>query len=83
MRSELRSLGERVEGLLSWLRDTEAQMGDIEGLSGKGSSPEQLTQRLQLCKVSLSHPIHTVFMSLIITQCLSVSAPFSSFPVYS
>ncbi|KAL2080392.1 hypothetical protein ACEWY4_024185 [Coilia grayii] len=48
--AELKSLGERVQGLLSWLSDTESKMDENEGLSGKESSPQQLTQRLQLCK---------------------------------
>ncbi|KAG5264555.1 hypothetical protein AALO_G00255500 [Alosa alosa] len=50
VRAELQSLGQRVEGLLSWLSDTEVQMGETEGLTRKDSSPEHLTQRLQLCK---------------------------------
>ncbi|XP_062386258.1 microtubule-actin cross-linking factor 1 isoform X4 [Sardina pilchardus] len=50
VRAELQSLGQRVEGLLSWLSDTEAQMGETEGLTREDSSPQQLTQRLQLCK---------------------------------
>lgn len=58
MTTEQKTLGERVEKLLSWLRETEAQMdGGVTGMEGtdktKGDqSHAQLTQQLQLCKVS-------------------------------
>lgn len=49
MNSELKALGERVDGLLSWLSDIEAKRDEPEGLS----SPQKLTQRLQLCQVHM------------------------------
>nr|XP_029503400.1 microtubule-actin cross-linking factor 1, isoforms 1/2/3/5-like isoform X13 [Oncorhynchus nerka] len=46
---EQKSLGGRVEDILSWLKETEAQMTGMDGQT-QGETPAQLTQRLQLCK---------------------------------
>nr|XP_033493657.1 microtubule-actin cross-linking factor 1, isoforms 1/2/3/5 isoform X20 [Epinephelus lanceolatus] len=54
--AELKSLGGQVESLLSWLRETEAQMnGGMAGMekmetAEKDDSHDQLTQQLNLCK---------------------------------
>ncbi|XP_031645197.1 microtubule-actin cross-linking factor 1 isoform X26 [Oncorhynchus kisutch] len=46
---EQRSLGGRVEDLLFWLKETEAQMTGMDGQT-QGETPPQRTQQLQLCK---------------------------------
>uniref|UniRef100_A0A674F3G2 Microtubule actin crosslinking factor 1 n=1 Tax=Salmo trutta TaxID=8032 RepID=A0A674F3G2_SALTR len=46
---EQKSLGGRVEDLLSWLKETEAQITGMDGQT-QGETPAQLTQQLQLCK---------------------------------
>uniref|UniRef100_A0AAZ3QLQ9 Microtubule-actin cross-linking factor 1-like n=1 Tax=Oncorhynchus tshawytscha TaxID=74940 RepID=A0AAZ3QLQ9_ONCTS len=46
---EQRSLGGRVEDLLFWLKETEAQMTGMDGKT-QGETPPQRTQQLQLCK---------------------------------
>nr|XP_029519437.1 microtubule-actin cross-linking factor 1 isoform X18 [Oncorhynchus nerka] len=46
---EQRSLGRRVEDLLFWLKETEAQMTGMDGQT-QGETPPQRTQQLQLCK---------------------------------
>ncbi|XP_073339006.1 microtubule-actin cross-linking factor 1 [Pagrus major] len=54
--AEQKSLGGQVESLLSWLRETEAQMnGGMAGMekmekAEKDDSHDQLTQQLSLCK---------------------------------
>ncbi|XP_070841133.1 microtubule-actin cross-linking factor 1, isoforms 1/2/3/4/5 isoform X12 [Chaetodon trifascialis] len=54
--AEQKSLGAQVESLLSWLRETEAQMnGGMAGMekmekAEKDDSCDQLTQQLSLCK---------------------------------
>uniref|UniRef100_G3NBA0 Microtubule actin crosslinking factor 1 n=1 Tax=Gasterosteus aculeatus TaxID=69293 RepID=G3NBA0_GASAC len=51
--AELKSLGGQVESLLSWLRETEAQMnGGMEKMeeAEKDDHCDQLTQQLNLCK---------------------------------
>ncbi|KAI9540590.1 hypothetical protein NQZ68_039227 [Dissostichus eleginoides] len=56
--AEQKSLGGRVENLLSWLRETEAQMsGGMAGMdkmetAEKEDHSDQLTQQLHLCKAS-------------------------------
>uniref|UniRef100_A0A7N8YFS8 Microtubule actin crosslinking factor 1a n=1 Tax=Mastacembelus armatus TaxID=205130 RepID=A0A7N8YFS8_9TELE len=57
--AEQRSLGGRVESLLAWLRETEAQMdGGMARMekmekAEKDDNHDQLTQQLNLCKASL------------------------------
>ncbi|CDQ72770.1 unnamed protein product [Oncorhynchus mykiss] len=46
---EQRSLGGRVEDLLFWLKETEAQITGMDGQT-QGETPPQRTQQLQLCK---------------------------------
>nr|XP_023992462.1 LOW QUALITY PROTEIN: microtubule-actin cross-linking factor 1-like [Salvelinus alpinus] len=46
---EQKSLGGRVEDLLSWLKETEAHITGMDGQT-QGETPAQLTQQLQLCK---------------------------------
>uniref|UniRef100_A0A8C7KYA2 Microtubule actin crosslinking factor 1 n=1 Tax=Oncorhynchus kisutch TaxID=8019 RepID=A0A8C7KYA2_ONCKI len=46
---EQKSLGGRVEDILFWLKETEAQITGMDGQT-QGETPAQLTQRLQLCK---------------------------------
>ncbi|XP_054873555.1 microtubule-actin cross-linking factor 1 isoform X8 [Amphiprion ocellaris] len=51
--AEQKSLGQQVDSLLSWLRETEAQMdGAMEKMekADKDESLDQLTQQLNLCK---------------------------------
>ncbi|KAJ8384943.1 hypothetical protein AAFF_G00196090 [Aldrovandia affinis] len=57
--TELRSLGQRVEDLLSWLQETEMEMEtqvnratgtDAQGDSERDGTSAQLIQKLQLCK---------------------------------
>ncbi|XP_040910082.1 microtubule-actin cross-linking factor 1 isoform X4 [Toxotes jaculatrix] len=54
--AEQKSLGAQVEGLLSWLKETEAQMdGGMAGMekmdeAEKDDSRDQLTQQLNLCR---------------------------------
>uniref|UniRef100_A0A8C7L6R6 Microtubule actin crosslinking factor 1 n=1 Tax=Oncorhynchus kisutch TaxID=8019 RepID=A0A8C7L6R6_ONCKI len=50
-----KSLGGRVEDILFWLKETEAQITGMDGQT-QGETPAQLTQRLQLCKVSTLTP---------------------------
>lgn len=56
--AEQKSLGGRVENLLSWLRETEAQMsGGMAGMdtmetAEKEDHSDQRTQQLNLCKAS-------------------------------
>ncbi|XP_038827418.1 microtubule-actin cross-linking factor 1-like [Salvelinus namaycush] len=46
---EQKSLGGRVEDLLFWLKETEAQITGMDGQT-QGETPSQRTQQLQLCK---------------------------------
>ncbi|CAK6977081.1 microtubule-actin cross-linking factor 1 isoform X1 [Scomber scombrus] len=52
--AEQKSLGGQVENLLSWLRETEAQMSGgmagMEKMAEKDDNHDQLTQQLHLCK---------------------------------
>lgn len=44
-----------MEDLLSWLKETESQITGMDGQT-QGETPAQLTQQLQLCKVSTLTP---------------------------
>ena len=53
--AEQKSLGGQVETLLSWLKETEAQMdGGMEKMerAKKDDNRDQLTHQLNLCKAS-------------------------------
>lgn len=55
MTAEQKSLGQQVEGLLSWLEEMETEMdGGKAGIdkTEKDRSDDQLAQQLKLCKVS-------------------------------
>lgn len=52
---EQKSLGGRVEDLLFWLKETEAQITGMDGQT-QGETTSQRTQQLQLCKVTALTP---------------------------
>lgn len=85
--AEQKSLGGKVETLLSWLRETEAQMdGGMSRMekmdkAEKDDNHDQLTQQLNLCKVSclnfliiLNFEIHWRFRCILISNaCQTLS----------
>ncbi|CAB1351203.1 unnamed protein product [Coregonus sp. 'balchen'] len=63
---EQKSLGGRVEDLLFWLKETEAQITGMDGQT-QSETPSQCTQQLRLCKVTTltlhcSHFTCTLFL---------------------
>lgn len=61
MAAEQKTLSGQVDDLLSWLKDTEAQM-DGGMRAEENNHGDQLTQQLNLCKVCVDRDIKSYYV---------------------
>lgn len=66
--SQLKSLDEQIDKLLSWLKETEAQMQEETGVDGM--SVAEITRKLQLCQVIMSSQAFTCIYICSYSDCI-------------